>query len=365
MSEQDKASGSGRRRPWRIGILLAVIGVIAAGFLVLFPMYRQVETPGPVAVIAPLRVTALGEVLPLSNLVTVAAPTGQDAGRIAEIKTAEAATVTAGETLAVLDTEPLLRAELAQARANEAVRRAALASRIADLAATEAQLSAQVDQLKVALEKAQTELDRMTKLRDSGLYEDAALIDRRLDVQSATFNLRNTEIQLDRNLARSADGLRLDEASAKAELDAAIAARQNAEARYAKAFVKAPISGRIIALLGRVGQQIGSDGFAQIGDTTQMMVRAEVYESDVTGIGIGQKVEVTSRAIGRVLTGKVDRIGVRISQQSILSTDPAAIVDARVIEVWVLLDELSSVATQDLSGLQVLAAFVPPEDTDA
>jgi HlyD family secretion protein len=365
MADENAAPKSRKRGIWKFGLGLALIGGAVAAYLALFPITGQPKADIPVIAAAPARVTALGEVLPVTNLVTVAAPTGQDAGRIAEIKIAEAQTVTAGETLAVLDTEPLLRAELAQATANEAVKRAALASRTADLSATEAQLAAQVDQLKVALEKAQSDLDRRTTLRDSGLYQDTALIDLRLDVQSATFNLRNTEIQLDRNRARSPDGVRLDEASARAELDAATAARQNAEARYAKALVKAPISGRVIALFGRVGEQIDSDGFAQIGDTTQMMVRAEVYESDITGIFLDQKVEVTSRAIGAVLTGKVDRMGVRISEQSILSTDPAAIVDARVIEVWILLDETSSVATQDLSGLQVLASFAPPEESDA
>jgi HlyD family secretion protein len=365
MSEGGTVAKPGRRKLLWIALMASATGAAVAGYLSLFPIIDQPEVPVVTAAPVPAQVTALGEVLPVTNLVTVAAPTGQDAGRIAEIRVAEAATVKAGDVLAVLDTEPLLRAELAQARANEAVRRAAVASRTADLDATEAQLAAQVDQLEVALEKAQTELDRMTRLRDSGLYEDAALIDRRLDVQSASFNLLNTEIQLDRNRARSADGLRLDEASARAELDAAIAARQNAEASYAKAFVKAPISGRVIALFGRVGQQIGSDGFALIGDTSQMTVRAEVYESDITGIAIGQEVEVTSRALGRALAGKVDRIGVRIAEQSILSTDPAAIVDARVIEVWIHLDETSSLATQDLSGLQVLVSFAPPEGSDA
>jgi HlyD family secretion protein len=365
MSDDGTEPKPGRRVLSWIGLIAAAIGAVAAGYLYLFPIIEKPETAAPDATPIPIRVTALGEVLPVTNLVTVAAPTGQDAGRIAEIRVAEAATVKAGDVLAVLDTEALLRAELIQARANEAVKRAALASRTADLDAAEAQLAAQVDQLEVALEKAQTELDRMTKLRDSGLYQDAALIDRRLDVQSATFNLRNTEIQLDRNRARSTDGLRLDEASARAELDAAIAARQNAEANYAKAFVKAPISGRVIALYGRVGQQIGSDGFAEIGDTTQMMVRSEVYESDIAGIAVGQVVDVSSRAIDRALVGKVDRIGVRIREQSILSTDPAAIVDARVIEVWILLDEASSRATQNLSSLQVLVSFAPKAGSDA
>jgi HlyD family secretion protein len=357
------------RRAGRIITVALLIGLGIAGYFLGLPYLAGVQTDRgatvePVA-LAPRRITALGEVLPISNRVTVAAPTGQDAGRISEIKVAEGDAVTKGQVLAILDTEPLLRAELAQAVANEAVKRVALAARTADLDATQAQLVAQVDELRVALEKAQVELDTRTRLRDSGLYDDAALVELRLDVQSATYNLRNTEIQLERNRLRDAGGLRIDEASAEAELDAARSARAKAEADYAKSSVLAPIDGRVLALFGRIGQQIGESGFAELGDTSQMKVRAEVYETDISGVSVGQDATVTSRALGEGLRGKVARLGVRISDQSILSTDPAAIVDARVIEVWITLDDASSAATRDLSGLQVLVTFADPEADDA
>ncbi|AZL59524.1 biotin/lipoyl-binding protein [Tabrizicola piscis] len=355
-------------RNWLIGAALAIavaMGVYFLGLPYLAGLQAEREAETQPDAIAPRRITALGEVLPVSNRVTVAAPTGQNVGRISRIDVAEGDTVAKGQVLAILDTEPLLRAELAQAVANESVKRVALAALTADLDATERQLAAQVDQLRVVLEKAQVELDRMTRLRDSGLYEDTALVDRRLDVQSATFNLRNIEIQLERNRLRDIEGLRIDQASAEAEIEAARAARAKAEADYAKSSVVAPIDGRILALFGRIGQQIDDSGFAEVGDTGQMKVRAEVYETDISGVTVGQGVTVTSRALGDELRGAVARLGVRISDQSILSTDPAAIVDARVIEVWITLDEAASTATRDLSGLQVLVAFDAREGDDA
>ncbi|MGL4236380.1 efflux RND transporter periplasmic adaptor subunit [Tabrizicola sp.] len=361
---------AGRKKRSRRWIILAIVLILGGGgYFFGLPLLRELEAERTAAeapvVVASRNITALGEVLPVSNRVTVAAPTGQDAGRIYEIRVAEGEAVTKGQVLAVLDSEPLLKAALAQAVANEALKRVALAARAADLDATEAQLAAQVDQLRVALEKAQVELDRRTRLRDSGIYEDTALVDLRLDVQSATYNLRNTEIQLERNRLRDPSGLRIDQASAQAELDSAIAERAKAEADYAKSSVVAPIDGRILALYGRIGQQIGDSGFAEIGDTGQMMVRAEVYETDISGVSVGQGATVTSRALAAELTGKVTRLGVRISDQSIMSTDPAAIVDARVVEVWIELDQASSAATRDLSGLQVLVTFAAPEGDDA
>jgi HlyD family secretion protein len=358
-----------KRRPrWMLYGLLTLV-ILAGGYFVGLPYLQglradRIAAEQP-ALPAERRITALGEVLPISDRVTVAGPTGSGAGRIAEMRVAEGDEVTRGQVLAILDTEPLARAELAQAKANESVKRVALAARVADLEATEQQLAAQVDQLNVALEKAQVELDRISTLRASGVYEEAALIDYRLDVQSAEFNLRNTEVQLDRNRMRDDAGVRIDEATARAELEAATAARAKAEADYAKTSIVAPIDGRILALFGRIGQQIGDAGFAELGDTSRMLVRAEVYETDMPGVSVGQEVSVTSRALTGALTGTVSRLGVRISDQSILSTDPAAIVDARVVEVWIELDETSSTATRDLSGLQVLVTFAASDDDNA
>ncbi len=315
--------------------------------------------------VGPRRVKALGEVLPQSDILTIAAPTGPDVGRIVRITAHEGDAVTKGAVLALLDTEPTLQAQLDQAIANEAVQRTALAATSADLDASEGQLSAQVGQQTAALEKAQVTLDRLATLRDSGLYQDTALAESRLDVESATYTLQSLQVQLDRNRLRAQDGRRIDEARALAELQSAVAARTKAEADYANTSIRAPIDGRILAVNGRIGAQLGSDGFGLIADTGRMKVRAEVYESDVAGVEVGQTVTVTSRAIDADLKGSVSRIGIRVADQSILSTDPAAIVDARVIEVWIALDTRSSKTVENLSGLQVVVTFDPKGQGDA
>jgi HlyD family secretion protein len=346
------------RRRWLPYVF--VVGISAIGGAWYSGLLQPPEPPALTSTTLPppvRQVQALGEVLPLSNVVIIAAPTGQDAGRLATVKVTEGDLVVAGQVLAVMDSEPTLKAGLDQARANEAVRRAAMEVRVADLDTAAAQLEAQIGQQQANLDRAQLDLDKRTTLRDSGLYEEAALRDLELTVQAATYTLENLQVQLDRNRIRSPSGSRLDEESARAELIATTAARVRAEADYAKAFIRAPITGRVLAVFGRVGQQIGNDGFGEMGDTTTMRIRAEVYETDITSITIGQAVTATSRAFDATLTGTVDRIGVRISAQSIMSTDPAAIVDARVVEVWITLDAASSAMMADRSGLQVTATF--------
>jgi HlyD family secretion protein len=261
--------------------------------------------------------------------------------------------------LAVLDTEQLLKAQLDQATANEAGKRVALEVRIADIAADAKELEAKIGEQKAALERAEFELTRRTTLRDAGIYEDPALQEMRLDLRSAEYSLRDLEIQLERVRLTTADGVQLDQQSAAADFDSAKAARLKAQADYSKAFIRAPIAGRVLALYGRVGQQIDSDGLGEMGDTSQMVIRAEVYETDMAEVYLGQSVTATSRAFKTTLSGKVSRLGVRLSAQSIMSTDPAAIVDARVIEVWIALDEASTAAVRDRTGLQVTVAFAP------
>jgi HlyD family secretion protein len=356
-----------RRRRWSGVLLVAVVACAAAGWFLLDRREeaRVAAEEAAVAALPPVEraVQALGEVLPVSDLVTIAGPSGAEAGRIARIDVTEGEAVAKGQVLAVLDTEPLMRAQLDQAVANEAMRRAALDTRIADLAASEAQLAAERGRLQAMLDRAQFELDKMAQLSESGLYEATALRQLELDRDAAAFALANVAVQLDRAGVRNAHGQRLDEVTAEAELAGATAARVKAEIDHAMTFIRAPIDGRVLSVLGRVGQQVDSGGFGVIGETGQMLVRAEVYETDIIRLAVDQPVSVTSRAIDGTLEGRVASIGARITQQSIMSTDPAAIVDARVVEVWIALDPVASDAVENLTGLQVLVRFLDPEES--
>jgi HlyD family secretion protein len=66
---------------------------------------------------------------------------------------------------------------------------------------------------------------------------------------------------------------------------------------------------------------------------------------------VGQPASVTSRALGRKLTGTVERIRQQVRKLDQLGTDPASRKDARIIEVEVRLDEPAAAAA--LTNLQV------------
>jgi HlyD family secretion protein len=306
---------------------------------------------------APARIVALGRIEPESELMRIAAPAAQDGGRLAEIRISEGDWVEAGAVIAILDTRPRLTAALEQARATLSLRRASLAKTIADLDSQEKTLTAALEQQEAQRDRAKWDFDRLQQLQKSGLYRDTALIDKRLALDGANHALDSARLLLERNHRRDAMGNRIDEASARAEVAAAEAAISKAQADLAFSEVRSPIAGRVLRRMGRLGEQIGQDGFAEIADTRVMMVRAEVFESDLRHIQVGGIATIASRALDRPLSGTVERIGLKVNRQTIIGEDPAAALDARVIEVLIRLDAESSRRAERLTGLQVRATF--------
>jgi HlyD family secretion protein len=311
------------------------------------------------------RIVALGRIEPSSEVVRIAAPAGQDAGRIADILITEGQWMERGEVIAVLDTRARLAAAAEQAKATLALRRAALVKIVADLENQEKTLTAAMEQQEAQRDRSKWEFERLQQLQRSGIYRDTALIDRRLALEGAEQGLTTARLSLERNQRRDASSQRIDEVSARAEVAAAEAALSRAHADLAFSEIKSPITGRILRRIGRPGEQIGQDGLAEIADTRVMFVRAEVFESDLRGVVVDSGVSVTSRALAEPVRGTVSRIGLKVARQSMLGEDPAASLDARVIEVMIRLDEPGSRRMETLTGLQVRAVFDPPLTSEA
>ena len=82
-----------------------------------------------------------------------------------------------------------------------------------------------------------------------------------------------------------------------------------------------------------------------------MRAVAEVYETDIGPVKVGQLATISSRALPHPITGKVSRIGNMVFKNDVLNVDPAARADARVIEVWIDLD--APALTERLTNLTV------------
>jgi HlyD family secretion protein len=139
--------------------------------------------------------------------------------------------------------------------------------------------------------------------------------------------------------------------------DVARAQLRHAEAELARSSVRAPFDGQVLEIHARTGEKVGPEGILELGRTDEMYAIAEVYETDVRRIEVGQRARVWSPALETPIDGVVERVGMKIGKLDALSTDPAARTDARVVEVEVRLDESEPV--KGLTNLQVEISIAP------
>jgi HlyD family secretion protein len=132
---------------------------------------------------------------------------------------------------------------------------------------------------------------------------------------------------------------------------------QEARAALARASVFSPIDGRVIVVHARESERVGEEGIVELGKVDHMFAIAEVYETDVGRVRVGQRAVVTSPALPAPLTGTVDWIQLKVAKQDSLGTDPAARKDARVVEVEIRLDD--SAAAAAYTNLEVEVEIAP------
>jgi ABC exporter DevB family membrane fusion protein len=154
----------------------------------------------------------------------------------------------------------------------------------------------------------------------------------------------------------------IDVSVARAEVDEALANVKQAEANLALSLVRSPRNGQILSVITKEGEKVGSEGIIELGDTKQMIVVAEIYETDVHRVKVGQRATINSQGLMQQLQGTVNEVGLRIGKKDLLGTDPAAASDARVVEVKVNLNPDSSRQAKALTNLQVDVVIdaVPP-----
>lgn len=90
-----------------------------------------------------------------------------------------------------------------------------------------------------------------------------------------------------------------------------------------------------------------------------MYAIAEVYETDIRHLQVGQKATLVSEYGGFTgeLEGSVEHIGLQIDKPGTANDDPTAAADVRVIEVKIRLVPKDSEKVKHLNKLQVRASI--------
>lgn len=273
-------------------------------------------------------VSALGRLEPLHGVMRITAPVSPEATTgmvLGDLYVEPGDDVTPGQLIAVTETAALLRAVLAevQAERERAQRRARAVAAVADAECIRAG-------------NARRESERRSRL----LQQDLS------SVEETERALNEAEFR-----EASCRAARLDAEAVAAEVDVAGARVARAEAALERAHVRAPVAARVLHVNARPGELIGWDGIVDLGQITQMYAIAEVYETDIGRVAVGQPATVFSRVLPEPLHGVVEHVRQQVRKLDQLGTDPAARKDARIVEVEILLEDATAVAA--LSHLQV------------
>jgi HlyD family secretion protein len=201
--------------------------------------------------------------------------------------------------------------------------------------------------------------DRVRKGQVIALLDEAEL--REAAVARARARVANAEAELRRHLELHAGSVVSDSVrdERQLKLDVARADLRTAEAELERNKVRSPIDGQVIEVHARDGERVNGDGIVELGRTQDMYAVAEVYETDIARVKLGQNATVTSPSLQRPLRGQVDRIGLKIGKLDALGTDPAARTDARVVEVEIRLAPDDVPLAAPFTHLQVEIAFDP------
>jgi HlyD family secretion protein len=383
-------------------LLLVLAGFVLGGssvYLASFSARSQPPVLSTSGIPVKSRITALGRLAPEGGVIAVFGPLGD---RLETVDVKQGAGVESDAPLAQLvshrDRE--LELSLATARVKEATeQRAAIdnagKSKIAESDAEIRQLrsgrendllaqDAQIRVLESQVQQARDNLARLKSLQRAAVsaqeLEQSELALRKAEGDLATAraqrNKTATAYQTNQEVAqakRAAALAQIEESRKRIPVDSLQNECKLAERRFAETIIKAPVKGQILKVVGHKGQATGNEPILYLGDTRNIVVVSEVYETDVQQLdawmnkvrkeGKG-KVTATVRSSAlpiEALSGELQDLGqiARLVGKNQLFGRGRSEVDRRVVEVRVKLnlDEEAAKRVGDYTGLEVNVEF--------
>lgn len=382
---------------WRIAIwtmlaisALAIFALVVAKFNP--SLYSRLmgisetEAPVPAPPPEPTAVSALGQIEPEGEVIQLSASAAAEGSKVEQLLVERGDRVQKGQVVAILDSYSSQLAALEGAKADVQTAQANLErveagakqgdinAQQAEIDRLSAELEGQIATQQASIARLSAELNNaeVENKRYQQLFQDGAIsaqardtrslrvdtIQQQLAAAKETLNrtIATTQVQRNEALARleSITEVRpVDVQVSQAELAKANAAVNQAQAALALTEVRSPIDGRVLEVNVRPGEVVGDRGIVAIGQTDRMYVVAEVYETDIDRVRLGQKAIVTGSAFDEKLEGKIAQVGLEVKQQDVFESDPLVNTDNKVVEVKIRLSPESSKRVTALSNLQV------------
>jgi len=380
---------------WRL--ILATSIALATAIVSLYSYLRfrpniQTESPTPVNTTpARVAITALGRIEPEGKVIQLSAPNSANGSRVEKLFVNQGSKVKTGQIVALLDGYTRATVNIQQALDKVRVAQAKLAqikagakkgdidAQQATVARLQSQLAgeiatgnATVARLQAELDNAQTEYNRYQKLYGQGAVSASIADSKRLQVSTLQQQVNEAQATLNRSVNTLQDQIREAKAKldsikevrpqdlqlAQAEVKSATSAVEQAKAEQELSILKSPIIGTVLKINTKPGEIVSSEGIMEIGKTNQMYVVAEVYQTDIKKVRLGQKAIISSTALPRQFKGTVTEIGLLVDRQKILNINPGADTDRRIVEVKIRINELEdNKLIMGLTNLQVDVAI--------
>ncbi|MEM1256290.1 MAG: HlyD family efflux transporter periplasmic adaptor subunit [Cyanobacteria bacterium P01_H01_bin.21] len=337
-------------------------------------------------------VAALGRLEPEGSLINVSVSNAQDS-RVNQLFVEEGDLVENGQVIALLQGVERRMADVQSAEAELRLREAEL-RKVLKGDAKQAQIKAQefkIDELQAQIEaeriqreaairsseatfrEAKLRLELLLELQSKGGLTALEVNQAELDVETATATLIERQAALQQTVTTlealisqaQADLLALKEIRpldveiAQANLDKARIEIEQRQADLEDVRVRAPASGQILRINTHVGEQVNtSQGIVELAQTQQMYAIAEVYESDIVRVNLGQSAKIISNhgAFEGELQGVVENIGLQIGRRTVKSeaeSGPNQDQDTRIVEVRIRIDPVDSVKVSNFTNMLV------------
>jgi len=379
---------------WRV--VLATSIALTTTLIGLYSYLRlrpDISSQSSTPVTTPVRVaiTALGRIEPEGKVIQLSAPSSISGLRVEKLLVNQGNGVKAGQIVALLEgyvratvnvQQALDQVRVAQAKLSQiqaGAKRGDIDAQQAAIASLQSQLqgeiatgNATVARLQAELDNAQTEYNRYRSLYQQGAVSASVADSKRLQVRTLQQQLNEARAALNRSVNTLQDQIReargkldsiqevrpQDVKVAEAEVKSAMSAVEQAKAEQELSILKSPITGTVLRINTKPGEVVSPEGIMEIGRTNQMYVVAEVYQTDIQKVRLGQKAFISSTAFPRKLKGTVSEIGLLVDRQRILNINPGADTDRRIVEVKIRIDELSdNKLVMGLTNLQVDVAI--------
>lgn len=332
-------------------------------------------------------ISALGRIEPQGEVIKIGAPLILNKDRVGKWLVKEGDRVKANQPIAILDSAKRLEDALVQAQTQVRVAQSQLnqvkaGAKQGEILAQQAEIEriiadyegnireqmALINKLSAELKIAQADYERYQQLYKDGVISASQFDQKALDVVTNQQQLNEAKAGLNRLQITGKEAVTsarsrlleireirpVDVQTAQMQVNATMANYQKAMTELKQAYILAPRDGQIIKIYTKEGEEISDEnGLADLGETQQMEVVAEVYQTDINRLKVGQIAEITSDSFEGTLKGKIRQIGLQVTQQKVFSNQAGENLDRRIIEVRIQLSPEDSPKVSGLTNLQV------------